>query len=435
MFYGKSIQSRVSRALFGMASIACVVLFVVFSFTYYINAQHEIKDEILEEVEELFLFGLRDATPDNTDFFNEELTEMLMLHHLSVRILENGTSTWIKTGIFVTKEMEYPLPYVTKAGFESVYIESERYLRYLHPFVRSGKLSVIEILTPKRPFMEVIAPFVLPFGVAFVIFLLITAPLVLWFSSALVFPIRVLDERLKQLHTGNMKDPILTYKNDDEIAELVASIESVKARFSTLFHSLSRYSSMVSHEIRNKLVVLQTQIEKIDGDYLKQRHAIETVHSISHCLDSLKCLHLLEEGQYPIEESVGQVSFIVNSVVEQFVEKERVQILTPFEGVVETDITLLKMVLKNCFENALRHSSSEVKVSFQDGVLALENECSESDYMRLTTAVEMATSGDMSRTTSLGVYLVVRLSNAMGIFYDVTFNKEANILVQTLKLD
>jgi hypothetical protein len=426
MFLDKSIKQKIRWVIFGILAAACSLLFLIFSLIYFADSYTELKHELIEEQEELFLFGLKDKGVKDNALFQEELTEMLMLHHISVRVVSNKNESppLINTGIFMREHVKRSSSLTTQEGFDTTALNGERYIRYMKPFLRETEIHVLELWVPKPAWSKTLEPFLMPFLLTLLIFFLIAIPSVFWFSNSLIYPLKVLEERLQSLRTNNLTDPILTYKKKDEISALIHSIDTVKARFNSVFNSLSGYSNVLSHEIRNKLVLLQTQCDSEEAN--------DTIQSISDCMDSLKYLYLIEEGRYVFEESLSQFGFAFETVLSQFKDKERVTVSQVEKISIETDIPLYKIILKNCLENALKHSDKEVVVSVDNERVNISNPCSATQYKRLLERVMNARQAHSAPKSSLGSFIIVRLSMALDVSYKIEFDVEKQELRQIL---
>ncbi len=429
MFSDKSIKQKIRWVIFGILAASCSLLFLIFSLLYFADSYTELKHELMEEQEKLFLFGLKNKNIKDSALFQEELTEMLMLHHISVRIVANkvDSTPLINTGVFMIEPTIKRTSTLTiQEGFDTIYLHGEPYMIYTKPFLRGHDIYILELWVPKPAWSKTIEPFFTPFLLTLFIFFSIAIPSVFWFSNSLIYPLKVLEERLQSLSTNNLTEPILIYKNKDEVSAIIDSIDHVKARFNSVFNSLSGYSSVLSHEIRNKLVLLQTQCDSEEATY--------TIQSISDCMDSLKYLYLIEEERYVFEESLSQFGFTFETVLSQFKDKERVSVSQTEKISIETDIPLYKVILKNCLENALRHSDKDVVVSVNNESVSISNPCSDIQYKRLLERVANARQLHSAPKSSLGSFIIVRLSRALDVSYEITFDIEKQLLRQVLEM-
>ena len=293
MFFANSLKHQLRWGI--LASFICLgcVISTIFFSVYYIDYFDEFKEDLIEEKNELVLFGLEKEKGQQFPILHEELTEIYTIHHISARAFfeTNQDILLFKTGIFINYTI--PISNITssKPTFNTITYGDDSYIQYLYPFFRNNGCYYLEFLAPKPRLLDVLQPLLFPFLITFLTFILIVFPLSFWFSNRIIYPLYIIKEQLNSLHSNNLDIPLLPYQNHDEIYELIQSIEKVKHRFHAIFQSLLSYSSLLSHEIRNYLVVLQTKIDIYVPSTENKEELHHIIQTTSECIDTLKCIY------------------------------------------------------------------------------------------------------------------------------------------------
>lgn len=434
MFFDNSLKNQLRWGI--LLAFICLgfLISTIFFSVYYINYFNEFKEEFIEEKNELILFGLEREQGKESPILHEELTEIYAIHHISARAFskKNHRHVLFKTGLFINYDI--PISISTTPTYYTITYNDMNYIRYIYPFHREDGLYYLEFLAPKPPLSDILKPLFWPFLITFFIFILIIFPLSFWFSNKIIYPIQIIKEQLNSLHSSNLDTPLLPYKNRDEIYDLIESIEKVKHRFHAIFQSLSAYSTLLSHEIRNHLVILQTRIDNYVTSPDKKEELHDIIHTTSDCIDTLKCIYLIDDQRYPYEYSVFKLSFILQQVLSQFKERDRIQMehIPPFS--LETDMLLLQYILKNCIENMLKHSQETCIITLNKDTLCFKNTCSHAQFQRLKTHISQAKESNTIPRASLGILIIVKLTSALTITYDVSFDEKSSQLTQWLNL-
>jgi len=108
-----------------------------------------------------------------------------------------------------------------------------------------------------------------------------------YFSGRALKPISEMIKQVKGITSNNLKARLEKSKNKDELAELAKTFNLLLDEMEIAFNMQKEFVSNVSHELRNPLTVIKSQI---DVTLLKEREIkeyIETIESISEDITNL----------------------------------------------------------------------------------------------------------------------------------------------------
>ncbi len=154
----------------------------------------------------------------------------------------------------------------------------------------------------------------------------------------------------------------------DELGELAATFNSMLARLDDSFKGLRRFTADASHEMRTPLALMRTELE---GALSRQRGAIENrrvllelqveVERMTRMVDRLLMLARADAGAlHPALSPVDITDTLLEAAARWRSEAERkavqIEVKAPDTGRVKADPDLLRRVLDNLLDNAVRHT-------------------------------------------------------------------------------
>lgn len=163
-------------------------------------------------------------------------------------------------------------------------------------------------------------------------------------------------ERLPAVHTG------------DEIERLTTSLNRMMARLEDSFQHISRFSADVSHELRTPLTILRGELESLtEYDHLSPAamevvgSSLEEIGRLTKIVNQLLEISHLEAGQATKEIAVVNLGELAISTAEQMRlladEKSiRLEYLVSPEITVEGNASLLKQIVVNLLDNAIKYT-------------------------------------------------------------------------------
>jgi heavy metal sensor kinase len=154
----------------------------------------------------------------------------------------------------------------------------------------------------------------------------------------------------------------------DELGELVATFNAMLARLDESFEGLRRFTADASHELRTPLALMRTEL---DGALARKREPDEyrrvliemqqEVERMSRMVDRLLMLARFDAGALrPSLTSVDVADTLYEAAARWRPEAQRrgvqIEVKAPETGQVQADPDLLRRVLDNLIDNAVRHT-------------------------------------------------------------------------------
>lgn len=199
--------------------------------------------------------------------------------------------------------------------------------------------------------------------------------LVLWWGVRLaVAPLRRLGRVLAERRPQAV-EPVVLDDAPLEMQPMLAALNDLFARIATLMESQQRFTADAAHELRTPIAAIRTQaqVAQTEPDDAFRHHALQA--TIAGCdragrlVDQLLTLSQLEAGTAPSSGSAdlaGVVRHTVAELASQAVRKgQTFELDAPEACLVAADPVLLRVLIRNLVDNAIRYNSTRaiVKVS------------------------------------------------------------------------
>jgi two-component system sensor histidine kinase QseC len=181
---------------------------------------------------------------------------------------------------------------------------------------------------------------------------------------------RVLAERRPQA-----VEPVVLDDAPSEMQPMLAALNDLFARINTLLESQQRFTADAAHELRTPIAAIRTQAQVAQGepDEAFRHHALQATIAgcdrASRLVDQLLTLSQLEAGTMPAAGLVDLAEVVRHTVAElaaQAVRKgQTFELDAPEACWVAADAVLLRVLVRNLVDNAIRYNSARaiVKVS------------------------------------------------------------------------
>jgi heavy metal sensor kinase len=188
-------------------------------------------------------------------------------------------------------------------------------------------------------------------------------------------PVRQIAALARSLTKDDLHERVTAAVSADELRDLVDTFNEMLDRLEDGFISLRRFTADASHELRTPLTLMRTQVEGVlamPRDAAGYRDALaevqrELVH-MSRLADQLLVLARADAGVLVPARSAMDVADTLFDTAARWegvagARDVTVRVNAPDSGVVQADPDLLRRVLDNLFDNAIRHSPSGGDVS------------------------------------------------------------------------
>ncbi len=207
---------------------------------------------------------------------------------------------------------------------------------------------------------------------------LLMAVLVSWrLSKTWLAPLQELDQTLSALADGDLSARPPQTEGMVVPAEwrtLRQSAELMAARLEKTFNAQRRFISDASHELRTPLTAVGAMAELLESEELPEasrQKALTTIsretHRMSRLVEDLLALSRADEGR-PLPQGTCHLVETLRLLKEELDESHPgrdIDIVGSEEAVVKAPETLIRTILRNLMENALRYSDDTVTCSVE----------------------------------------------------------------------
>jgi signal transduction histidine kinase len=242
-------------------------------------------------------------------------------------------------------------------------------------------------------------------------------------------PVGDLLHAAEQITVGEYSDVDVTLRGPKELRLLTATFNEMTSRLAAGQEQRRRFLADITHELRNPLAILQSEIEaQLDGVRPRDdRHLaslLDETRRLGHLIDDLHALALAESGQLVLAVEAVQFDDLIDEVVSRHAVPATLHGVTLHTTVspglpkVWVDRVRIRQVLDNVLTNAIRHSPTGgvVTVAVTPGEGTVECQVTDSgpgfpsDQLR-TIFDRFVKSGD-SRGSGLGLSIARDLVTA-----------------------
>jgi heavy metal sensor kinase len=196
-----------------------------------------------------------------------------------------------------------------------------------------------------------------------------------WLAGRVLSPVRAITAMARDLSEHDLNRRITLRLPRDELGELASTFNTMLARLEASFTSLQQFTADAAHELRTPLALMRTELEVATRDEMWlpfQRPTIDTllaeVERLSRTADQLLVLARADAGVLvPILAPVDLVEFLEETAARwrlALTERDlRLRITFPPDGMVSADVSLLRRLVDNLVQNAVRHTPSGGSIS------------------------------------------------------------------------
>jgi signal transduction histidine kinase len=190
-----------------------------------------------------------------------------------------------------------------------------------------------------------------------------------------------LADRMRQVHRERDHSKYWAAQFQTQlIDELRNSENRLKVMVAQRIDELRRLIDMLSHEIRTPMSVIRMYLSMSQPTIHNHAQAQQAVHDVDSIIE--RCLEVdqIERDSVTIKQQLLQVDAIVRQFASTHLESERISVSAPQCCEVATDEQILKILLSNLIDNALKYSPPEgrveifvsiKKVDYQPGISVL----------------------------------------------------------------
>jgi heavy metal sensor kinase len=241
-----------------------------------------------------------------------------------------------------------------------------------------------------------------------------------WLAGRALQPVRVIAGMARQLGEHDLHRRITLDLPPDELGELAATFNQLLSRLEAAFASLQRFTADAAHELRAPLARMRAEMEvtlarERSGEQYRAslQAAVTEVAHLARMAEQLLLLARADAGALPTQmEDLDARSFLGELVTRwQPLARERGIVLSaelPAAGTLHADPNLLRRLLDNLLDNALRAAGQggavRVAAGRQDGAwrLSVTDSGPGVEASLRSTLFERFTRGDPARGRATG---------------------------------
>jgi len=198
-----------------------------------------------------------------------------------------------------------------------------------------------------------------------------------WLAGRALSPVRKIAGMARSIGERDLHRRVDVKVPDDELGELVATFNSMLARLEAGFLSMSTFTANASHELRAPLALMLSEVEgalKRSRSQDEYKRVLESLHQevehLSRLSDQLLILARADAGALlPAKEPIDVADFLHETAArwEDVAKKHgsRIEVIAPSHGRMGADPALLRRVIDNLIDNALRHTATGTPVTLR----------------------------------------------------------------------
>jgi two-component system, OmpR family, sensor kinase len=286
---------------------------------------------------------------------NQPLDKAMLLS-LAAQVAPAGTPVWqdVMDSRQVPRRV-YAMPLTTGANSISALVVSR---------------SVAEMVDAQRRTLIILAAV----SAALVV---IGGALAYWLAGRALQPVRTITGMARSISEHDLHRRVDIKVPHDELGELVDTFNAMLARLEAGFTSMSSFTADASHELRAPLALMRSEVEgalrrsRSQDEYKRVLESLwQEVDHLSRLSDQLLILARADAGALrPAAERIDVADFLHETAArwEDVAKKHRspVEVAAPNHGEMKADPALLRRVVDNLVDNALRHTPNGTSVTLR----------------------------------------------------------------------
>lgn len=187
-------------------------------------------------------------------------------------------------------------------------------------------------------------------------------------SSKLFVAIDNIVDQAREIEDGNLHRRLPHPGDDDEIGQLVQTLNAMLERIEQAFDTQRRFTADASHELRSPLSRLRAEIEitlrrpRDSGDYVTAlRSCLDEVERLTTLVEELLMLARIDAGQERGPAAMVSLSALARDTIERLAPHSRergiaITLTDELPQAVDVDGAPLGLVLRNIVDNAIKFS-------------------------------------------------------------------------------
>jgi heavy metal sensor kinase len=194
-------------------------------------------------------------------------------------------------------------------------------------------------------------------------------------SKRALSPIEEMARRVQEINAEELHARLAVENPRDEVGVLAAAFNDTLSRLERSFEQLRRFTSDAAHELRTPLTTIRSVGEvglqkHADADYYREVIAsiLEECDRLARLVDGLLLIARADSGQVQLKrvdlspiELARDTATLLDVLAEE--KGQTVSVLGDASQRVHADPTILRQVLVNLLDNAIKYSPSGARIS------------------------------------------------------------------------
>jgi heavy metal sensor kinase len=264
----------------------------------------------------------------------------------------------------------------TERLFGNVKGGEDGYRGFARHFSSDGKTYILVILQSLHPQEEMLEEVTSTFAWVIPIAILLASVGGYFLARKSLAPVVAMSRQAGRIGAANLHERLAVQNDRDELGHLARSFNSLLDRLSQSFERQQRFMADASHELRTPVAILRGEAEvalsqqsRSPGEY---RESLGVLHQeaerLTHIVEDLFTLTRADAGQYPLQPH----DFYLDELVAECVHSARTLALAKkislnfeeaSESPIRADESLLRRMILNLLDNAIKYTSEGGRVS------------------------------------------------------------------------
>jgi|KBSSwiStaDraftv2_1062776.scaffolds.fasta_scaffold183571_2 two-component system OmpR family sensor kinase len=277
-------------------------------------------------------------------------------------------------------------PLLVKTGIlHSVYVSGRIYRGYVRHISIEGDAAILVVLQSLHRQNEFLAILARTFVIVIPLAIVLAAAGGYLLARRSLSPVVVMSNQASHIGAENLHDRLVVKNPRDELGKLAASFNELLDRLDQSFERQRRFVADVSHELRTPVAILCGEAEvtlaqetRTEQEYRESLQILkEEAKRLKLIVEDLFTLARADAGQHPLALSdfyLDELAAECSKNVRTLASAKDISISSETRGdvVVRGDEVLLRRMLLNLLDNAIKYTPRGGKVALRSGE---ENGC------------------------------------------------------------
>lgn len=277
-------------------------------------------------------------------------------------------------------------------------------------------------------------------GVAWVVLLVVVFVIARILSKKLSGPIAQLSRELSRINPDQRGVRLSDRFADDEVGRIAQAFDSYTRKMDSYVEKQMAFAAMASHELRSPLTIVQTS-----ADLISSRHDdpetvphLEKIQRASANMANMIHALLAVTRDQPTRNTGERIALrpLVDEIIESLgpeldAKQIAVENRLADEIVLETDRTLITVVLTNLIKNGVKHGQqSSIRIDMQASLLTITDSGIGIDCESLQSIFDFGYRGQNSQGYGVGLYISKLICDYQGWGLELAPNPAGGIIAK-----